>query len=102
MTRCTPSITIEELVNKIAPNQDFDCINYQLYLGPEKNYTLDSESIFAGYFAINHTNGLHIIPLDGDTYSLSEKVLAYEEWTDEKNKKNDVNHGLTIIVSSMD
>lgn len=85
MTLCTPPITIEELVNKIAPNRDFDYVSYRLYLGQEKDYTLDSESIFAGCFAISRINGLHIASLDGDTYSLSEKVLAYEEWIDEKN-----------------
>ena len=99
MTLCTPSITIEDLVNSIAPNRDFDYVSYRLYLGAEKDYTLDSESIFAGCVAISHTNGLHIISLDGDTYSLTEKVLAYEEWTDEK---NNVNNGLTIVLSSMD
>lgn len=99
MILCTPPITIEKLINKIAPNRDFEYVNYRLYLGPEKDYTLDSTSLFAGFFAISHINGLHIIAMDGDTYSLSERVLAYEEWTD---KEHGVNNGLTIVVSSMD
>ena len=80
MTPCTPPITIEELVNRIASNRDFDYVSYRLYLGAEKDYTLDSESIFAGCFAISRINGLHIISLDGDTYSVNHSDTEYQSF----------------------
>ena len=36
-----------------------------------------------------------IISLDGDFYSLNEKVIASEEWEDEE---ENINNGLTVIV----
>ena len=99
MTTCTPPITIEQLVKEIAPNCDFDYVSYRIFLGHNNEYKPDSETIFAGCFAISYVNGLHINSLDGDTYSLGENVLAYEQWISEK---DGINNGLTIVVSSLD
>lgn len=100
MIYCKEPITIETLVKDIlTPQRDFDYVSYRMFLGKIEQFTKTSETIFAGCFAISCIGGLHIASLDGDTYSLLENVLAYEEWTD---PDNNVYNGLTIIVASED
>lgn len=51
-----------------------------------------ADGTFAGCFK---TENGKIISLDGDSYSLNEKVIASEEWEDEE---ENINNGLTVIV----
>ena len=58
---------IEDLIKK----KDYDYISYHLKLSDDKN-------IFVCCFA---TKNGKIISLDGDSYSTSEEVLSYKEWS---------------------
>lgn len=74
-------MTIGELIK----DRDYVYINYRITL-PEKAGGGDT---FAGI--IRSENG-KLISLDGDTYSLDEEVLSYEEW-----KHNDMDC-ITVVV----
>jgi hypothetical protein len=77
-----PYPTIEEVIK----NKDYDYVSYRI------NHISDEDGIFAGCFK---TENGKIISLDGDSYSLNEKVIASEEWEDEE---ENINNGLTVIV----
>lgn len=90
-------VTLYNLIeNIITPKRDFDYVVRRTYT-EEFPFTENSDTIFSGVLAINHANGLHIDSLDGDTYSLNTKVIAYEEWTD---PDNGIYNGLDIIISN--
>lgn len=72
-------------IETFAKKKDYDYVSYRLLLDKRID-------IFAGCFALK--NGC-IIPIDGDTYSLSEKVVASEEWSI---PEEGIQTGLTIIV----
>lgn len=82
-------------IGDIISGKNFDYVSYRGYdekrnLPPATGNNTDGE--FCGCFKV--TNG-KIIPLDGDSYSNKETVIASEEWTmpDEGIEK-----GLTVIV----
>lgn len=77
-----PYPTIKEVIK----NKDYDYVSYRI------SHTSDEDGIFAGCFK---TENGKIISLDGDSYSLNEKVIASEEWKDEE---ENINNGLTVIV----
>lgn len=94
MTLCKkPYPTIKDVLESMQPPRAFDYVSYRLYLDTPDTFTEKSDHIFAGCFATNKAN--EIIPLDGDTYSENEKVLAYEEWTD---PNSNISNGLTLVV----
>ena len=86
-------MTINDLAKK-----NYDYVSYRLTLKEWKDSDVNDETLrlehstFAGCFAI--TDG-EIKPLDGDSYDLSEEVLWFEEWI---NEKEGIKSGLTIIV----
>lgn len=82
-------------IGEIIAGKDYDYVSYRGYdekrdFPPATGNNTDGE--FCGCFKV--VNG-EIIPLDGDSYSNKETVIASEEWTmpDEGIEK-----GLTIIV----
>lgn len=82
-------------IGEIIAAKDFDYVSYRGYdekrnVPPATGNNIDGE--FCGCFKV--TNG-KIIPLDGDSYSSKETVIASEEWTmpDEGIEK-----WLTVIV----
>ena len=77
-----PYPTIKEVIK----NKDYDYVSYRII------HISDEDGIFAGCFK---TENGKIISLDGDSYSLNEKVIASEEWKDEE---ENINNGLTVIV----
>ena len=77
-------MTIYDLIK----NKDYDYISYRVTAPPG----LDEDDIFFG--ACKSENG-RLIPLDGDTYSESEEVIAWEEWSSE-----DVLRGLTVVCEA--
>ncbi len=79
-----PYPTIGELIK----SKDYDYVSYRLLI---PGY-YDDESIFAGCFSSQ--NG-KIIPLDHDTYSECEEVIASEEWN---MPKEGIENGLTVVV----
>lgn len=80
-----PSLTIGDLIK----NKDYDYVEYRITI-PVLYYGVDD--IFAGEFK---TKNGKIISLDGDGYSLDQKIVSYEEWDD---PENGIKNGLTIIV----
>lgn len=96
MIICEKPITLKELIDTIFPKREFDYVTERIYTGNIDAFTDSSDTIAFGEFAISHTNGLHLVSLDGDTYDLDEIVIAYEEWFDPNNK---IYNGLTIIVA---
>lgn len=82
-------------IGEIIAGKDYDYVSYRGYdekrdFPPATGNNTDGE--FCGCFKV--VNG-EIIPLDGDSYSNKETVIASEEWTmpDEGIEK-----GLTVIV----
>ena len=82
-------------IGEIIAGKDYDYVSYRGYdekrdFPPTTGNNTDGE--FCGCFKV--VNG-EIIPLDGDSYSNKETVIASEEWTmpDEGIEK-----GLTVIV----
>ena len=74
-----------DLIDKvITPKRDFDYVVIRTYI-EEFPFTEDSDTIYSGVFAISHNNGVHIVSLDGDMYSLNTKITAYKEWTNSDN-----------------
>lgn len=74
-----------DLIDKvITPKRDFDYVVIRTYI-EEFPFTEDSDTIYSGVFAISHNNGVHIVSLDGDMYSLNTKITAYKEWTNPDN-----------------
>ena len=80
-----PFPTIKDILNNAG--HDFDYVSYRI---PNND---DDFGEFAGCFKTKNGN---IIPLDGDSYSEEETVLASEEWT---SFENGITHGLTVIVN---
>lgn len=72
-------------VGELIKNKNYVYISYRITL-PQKAGGGDT---FAG---IARSEDGKLISLDGDTYSMDEKVLSYEEW-----KHNDMDC-ITIIV----
>ena len=98
MTICNEPITLLDLIDKvITTKRDFDYLVRRTYI-EEFPFTEDSDTIYSGVFAISHNNGVHIVSLDGDMYSLNTKIIAYEEWTD---PDNGIYNGLDIIISNI-
>ena len=83
MTNCIKQHTT---IGDLIKDKDYDYISYRLTMKDK------SESFFAGCFKAE--NG-KIISLDGDVYSLDEKVLRYEKWD---KPEEGINKGLTIVV----
>lgn len=87
--------TIKDILN--AFNYDFDYVSYRIPLNladfQEKSELLGCENTeFAGCFK---TENKKIIPLDYDSYSENEEVVAIEEWS---MPEENIKHGLTIVV----
>lgn len=83
MTNCIKQHTT---IGDLIKDKDYDYISYRLTMKDK------SESFFAG--CLKAENG-KIISLDGDVYSLDEKVLRYEKWD---KPEEGINKGLTIVV----
>ena len=87
-----------DLIDKvITPKRDFDYVVRRNYI-EEFPFTENSDTVYSGVFAISHNNGVHIVSLGGDMYSLNTKIIAYEEWTD---PDNGIYNGLDIIISNI-
>ena len=76
-----PYPTIGDLIKK----KNYDYVSYRMKLNT-------GDDIFAGCFKSKTGK---IISLDGDVYSLGEKVIASEEW---KNAEEGIKRGLTVLV----
>ena len=81
-------------IGDIIKGKDYDYVEYRLTMPKNKknfegNFSTE-KSIYAGCFSVE--NG-KINSIDGDTYGLSESVIASEEWSNESVKK-----GLTVVV----
>lgn len=74
-------------IGDLIKNKDYDYVSYRLTLQ-------DGSDTFAGCFAAKDGE---IISLDGDTYSMDERVLKYEEWN---NPEEGIDKGLTIVVET--
>ena len=74
---------IEDLIKE----KDYDYIEYRMIIPSGSN-------IFAGHFSSKDGK---IISLDGDSYSASEEVLSYKEWS---KPQNNIKNGLTVVVKS--
>lgn len=72
-------------IGDLIKNKDYDYISYRVTA--PKN--VDADDIFFGM--CKSRNG-ELIPLDGDTYSESEEVIRWEEWSTE-----DIPCGLTVV-----
>ena len=72
---------IEDLIKE----KDYDYIEYRMTIPSGAN-------IFAGHFS---SKAGKIISLDGDSYSASEEVLSYKEWS---KPQNNIKNGLTVVV----
>lgn len=104
MTICNEPITLLALIDKvITPKRDFDYVVRRNYI-EEFPFTEDSDTIYSEVFAISHNNGVHIVSLDGDMYSLNTKIIAYEEWTNETHIADICigNYVIEVQHSSMD
>lgn len=79
-----PYPTIGELIK----DKDYDYVSYRIdYPG-----CYEEHGTFAGCFAA--VDG-RIIPLDGDSYSLEEKVIESQEWRD---SDEGVENGFLVVV----
>ena len=76
------------IVKDLISKKDYDYIEWYITL-PE--YLGKSEM----FFGISKSINGELIALDGDTYSESETVLRYNEWSDDK---SGVKNGLVIVV----
>jgi hypothetical protein len=76
-------MTVKDLIKK----KDYDYIEWRLTLPEEMG-----GDVFAG---IAKSAGGLLVPLDGDTYDEDEKVLRYEEWT---NEEKNIKSGLTVVI----
>ena len=72
---------IEDLIKE----KDYDYIEYRMTIPSGSN-------IFAGHFS---SKDGEIISLDGDSYSASEEVFSYKEWS---KPQNNIKNGLTVVV----
>ena len=72
---------IEDLIKA----KDYDYIEYRMTIPSGSN-------IFAGHFSSK--NG-KIISLDGDSYSASEEIISYKEWS---KPENNIKNGLTVVA----
>lgn len=87
--------TIKDVLDTF--DYDFDYVSYRIPLNladfQEKSELLGCENTeFAGCFK---TENKKIIPLDCDSYSENEEVVAIEEWS---MSEENIKHGLTIVV----
>ena len=79
-----PYPTIGELIK----DKDYDYVSYRInYPGCDEEH-----GTFAGCFAA--VDG-RIVPLDGDSYSLEEKVIDSQEWRD---SDEGVENGFLVVV----
>lgn len=76
-------MTLKELINK----KDYDYISFRVTLPPKYN----EPDIWYG--ACRSKNG-KLIPLDGDTYSINEELVSWEEWS---MPENNIINGLTVV-----
>ena len=86
-----PYPTIGDIID--AAGHDFDYVSYRIPMN-YKNFETseDDDGEFAGCFRTE--NGI-IHPLDGDSYSRDEPVLASEEWN---SPEDGISNGLTVII----
>lgn len=73
------------IIEDLIKEKDYDYIEYRITIPSGSN-------IFAGHFSSK--DGL-IISLDGDSYSASEEILSYKEWS---KPQNNIKNGLTVVV----
>lgn len=88
-----PYPTIGDIID--AAGHDFDYVSYRIPMN-RKNFETsdDDDGEFAGCFRTK--NGI-IHPLDGDSYSRDEPVLASEEWS---SLEDGISNGLTVIIDA--
>lgn len=86
-----PYPTIGDIID--AARHDFDYVSYRIPMN-RKNFEAseNDDGEFAGCFRTK--NGI-IHPLDGDSYSRDEPVLASEEWD---SPEDGISNGLTVII----
>lgn len=75
-------------VGDLIARKDYDYISWRV-TAPNN---LDEKDVF---FGICQSKGGKLISIDGDSYSESEIVLRYEEWSD-----NEIENGLTVVVEA--
>ena len=75
-------------VGDLIARKDYDYISWRVTA--PKN--LDEKDMF---FGICQSKDGKLISIDGDSYSESEIVLRYEEWSD-----NEIENGLTVVVEA--
>ena len=79
-----PYPTIGELIK----DKDYDYVSYRIdYPGCDEEH-----GMFVGCFAA--VDG-RIVPLDGDSYSLEEKVIESQEWND---PVEGIENGFLVVV----
>lgn len=78
-------------VGYLIKDKDYDYVSYRVTWDGIRR-ELGCDSIFAGEFS---TEGGKIVSLDGDTYSESEEVVDWAEWSA---PDKGIIRGLTVVV----
>lgn len=88
-----PYPTIGNIID--TARYDFDYVSYRIPMNRKNFETSENDDgEFAGCFRTK--NGI-IYPLDGDSYSRNEPVLASEEWD---SPEDGISNGLTVIIDA--
>ena len=81
-------MTLGDLIKK----KDYDYISVRMQISKEATGT-EKEDIFVG---VCYSRAGHLFSGDGDTYSVEEEILGFEEW---ESKVQGIKSGLTVTYS---